>query len=106
MANFDHQLPPHVVGLLKAGIQSRDLASTFEQYGQQRMASRRIRSLIRASVAYPLLILVILVPLLLFLSLYVIPMFGDLFKEFGIALPEITLVVLRAENKCRRCWWA
>jgi general secretion pathway protein F len=43
-----------------------------------------------------LLILVILVPLALLLSLVVIPMFGEIFEDFDLALPRMTLAVLEA----------
>ena len=65
-----------------------DLAGTVEKFAQQRLASRRARLRIRTAIAYPLLILAILVPLALFLSLFVIPMFGEMFTEFDLELPH------------------
>src|SRR5215217_1711082 len=85
--SLDRQLPDEVAGLLRAGVESGDLAGTFERVGQQRVAAERLNRRIRASLAYPLLILGILVPLLLFLSIYVIPMFADIYREFNLDLP-------------------
>ena len=99
LAGLDRQLPPEVLGLMRAGVNSGDLAGTFERFGQQRLATQRIERRIRAALAYPLIIIVILVPLLLFLSLYVIPMFGEMFVEFDLDLPTMTELVLQTAKQ-------
>src|SRR6476660_1353165 len=97
--SLDGQLPTEVAGLLRAGIESGDLAGTFERFGQQRLAAERFNRRIRGTLAYPLLIVVILVPLLMFLSIFVIPMFGDIFKEFNLDLPPITELILQTAKQ-------
>src|SRR6476659_4850085 len=39
--SLDRQLPTEVAGLLRAGIESGDLAGTFERFSQQRLAAER-----------------------------------------------------------------
>jgi type IV pilus assembly protein PilC len=97
--SLDGQLPTEIAGLLRAGIESGDLAGTFERFGQQRLAAERFNRRIRGTLAYPLLIVVILVPLLMFLSIFVIPMFGDIFKEFNLDLPPITELILQTAKQ-------
>jgi type IV pilus assembly protein PilC len=99
VADLDQELPPEVRGLMRAGIESGDLAGTFERFAQQRLESQRIGRRIRAAIAYPLLILAILVPLLLFLSIYVIPMFGEMYEEFELDLPAITFLILQTAEQ-------
>jgi type II secretory pathway component PulF len=99
VASVEHELPAEVRGLLQAGVERGDLAGTFERFAEQRLASQRIERRIRAAIAYPLLILAILVPLLLFLSLYVIPIFADLYEEFDLQLPQITLLILQTARQ-------
>jgi type IV pilus assembly protein PilC len=96
---LDRQLPTEVAGLLRAGVESGDLAGTFERFGQQRLAAERFNRRIRGALAYPLLVLAILVPLLLFLSIYVIPMFGEIYREFSLQLPAITELILQAARQ-------
>jgi type II secretory pathway component PulF len=94
MTGLEHHLPAEVRGLLRAGIESGDLAGTLTRFTDQRLATQRIGQRIRATIAYPLLIAVILVPLTLFISMFVIPMFEDMFAEFDLLLPGVTLLVL------------
>ena len=97
--SLEGRLPTEVAGLLRAGVESGDLAGTFERFGQQRLAAERFNRRIRGALAYPLLILLILIPLLLFLSIYVIPMFGDIFREFNLDLPPITTLIVQTANQ-------
>ena len=99
LAAMERHLPQEVRGLLRAGIDSGDMAGTFERYADQRLASQRLGRGIQAAVAYPLMIIVILVPLALFISIYVIPMFGDLYEEFELDLPIITLWILQTARQ-------
>src|SRR4051794_6240924 len=97
--SLDPQLPTEIAGLLRAGIEGGNLAGTFERFSQQRLAAERFNRRIRGALAYPLLILIILVPLLLFLSLYVIPMFGDIYHEYGLAPPTVTELILQTAKQ-------
>ena len=99
VASLGTQLPAEVGGLLRAGVESGDLAGTVERFAQQRIASRRAHLRIRTALAYPLVILAILVPIALFLSLFVIPMFGAMYLEFDFELPTITIFVLNVARQ-------
>jgi len=92
-------LPADVANMLRAGVESGDLASTMQHLAEQRLAAQRNARSIRAAIAYPLLIIALLVPLLLFLSMWVIPMFGDLFNGFDLDLPKITQLALQASEQ-------
>jgi type IV pilus assembly protein PilC len=99
VAELQHELPAEVQGLMRAGLESGDLAGTFERFARERLISQRIRGRIRAAVAYPLVILVILIPLILFLSVSVIPEFGELFADFELPLPAITELILQTAEQ-------
>jgi type IV pilus assembly protein PilC len=99
LSRLDRHLPEEIRGLLRAGVESGDLAGTFERFADQRLASQRLRWQIRAAIAYPALITAILVPLMLFISLYIIPMFGDIYEEFDLELPVVTEFVLQTAEQ-------
>jgi type II secretory pathway component PulF len=99
LTDMDRELPAEIRGLLRAGIESGDLAGAFERFAQQKLSQQRVRRHIRATVAYPLLILAILVPLALFLCLVVIPMFRDIFAEFQLDLPKVTQLVIQLSRQ-------
>ena len=97
--SLGRQLPTEIQGLLRAGLQSGDLAGTFERFAAERMAMQRAMRRLRSAIAYPLLIAAILVPLVLFLSVFVIPMFGELYQEFDLELPTFTEIMLQTAEQ-------
>jgi type IV pilus assembly protein PilC len=99
VATLHHALPAEVLGVLRAGVESGDLAGAVERFAQQRIAAQRVKRQIRSAIAYPLVILAILVPIALFLSLFVIPMFGALYRDFDLELPALTEWVLAAAKQ-------
>jgi len=94
IADLDHELPAEVRGLMRAGIESGDLAGTFARFTQQRIESQRIGRKIRTIIAYPIVIILMTVPIMLLLSLFVIPMFAEIYTEFELDLPAMTLLIV------------
>src|SRR5689334_812411 len=97
--SLDRKLPTEIAGLLRAGVESGDLAGTFERFGQQRLTAERFNRRIRGTLAYPLLILIILTLILTFLSIFVIPVFGSIYHDFSIDLPPVTEVILQTAKQ-------
>jgi type IV pilus assembly protein PilC len=94
-----NDLPEEVRGLVHAGIESGDLAGVFERFAEQRLLSQRIARRIRQAVAYPIIVVAILVPILLLMSLYVIPMFGEMYSDFELPLPAMTELTLQTSKQ-------
>jgi type IV pilus assembly protein PilC len=95
VADLDNELPTEIRGVVRAGIESGDLASSFECFTQQRLASQRIGRRIRAAIAYPIVIMSLTVPILLLISYYIIPMFADIYEDLDFDLPAPTLLILQ-----------
>ena len=99
LSKLDRHLPQEVRGLLRAGIESGDLAGTFERFADQRLASKRLARRIQAAIAYPLLVMAILIPLALFASLHIIPEIAAIYEEFDLELPVMTEWVLQTAEQ-------
>jgi type IV pilus assembly protein PilC len=95
----DRELPEEFCGLVRAGIASGDLAGAFEQFTQQRLISQRIGRRLRVAIAYPIVILAIMVPISLFLCFFVVPMFAEMYEEFDLDLPPMTEVILQTAEQ-------
>jgi type II secretory pathway component PulF len=99
MAAMEHDLPAELRGLFRAGVEGGDLPGTFERFAEQRLAVQKTRRQINAALAYPLVILAILVPLALLLSMVLIPMFADIFQDFDLILPTVTELVVETSEQ-------
>jgi type II secretory pathway component PulF len=94
-----HELPEEIRGLVRAGIASGNLAGAFEQFTQQRLISQRIGRRLRVAIAYPIVILSIMVPIALLLCFYVVPMFAEMYQEFDLELPPMTEAILQTADQ-------
>ena len=99
VASLNKKLPVEIGGLLRAGVESGDLARTFERFAQQRLIAHRLARRIRSAIAYPLVIVMILVPIAIFMTVFVIPMFDQMFTEFDLNLPTITKIMIAGSKQ-------
>lgn len=99
ITELSKDVPSEIAGMLRAGFETGDLVGTMQTLAMHRSAERRIHRKLLTAIAYPLIIAAILVPLMLFLSVLVIPMFADLYKEFGLELPPLTELVLQVSGQ-------
>jgi len=52
-------------------------------------------------LAYPLVVLLLALGILVFLCLWVVPAFGEIFSDFGLQLPKMTLLLLELSDLLR-----
>jgi len=72
------------------------------EYSEKAMA---LKGKIKAAMVYPSAIVTVAVAVVIFLLVFVIPMFGTMFSDFGQALPWPTQVVLEASNFVIERWY-
>lgn len=87
----DSQLPPHLMGLIRAGIRSGDLGNALNGLIDHHRQCRDVWRQLIWSMAYPALTFTFAVALLLFALIFVVPTFEEIFTDFGTELPAATL---------------
>lgn len=90
----DRRLPAYVQGLIRAGIRSGDLAGVLTKMVQADRYSQQSRREIRLALAYPLILILATLLLMLFVGLFIIPQFRSTFEEFDVQLPAVTRLTL------------
>jgi general secretion pathway protein F len=87
-------LPPHLRGLVLAGLQSGRLAEALEEYVDIERCQSDLRRRLLSSLLYPYFLLALLTALVVFARLYIIGGFDEIFKSFCCAVPTLTTVVI------------
>ncbi len=64
-----------------------------------------LKGKVKAAMVYPSIIITVAVAVVIFLLVFVIPMFGQMFADFGQALPWPTQVVLTCSNFVITYWY-
>ena len=92
------QLPPHLRGLIVAGVRSGHLAEVMDEYVALARRQQDMRRRIGLSLAYPGILLIVMAILTVFLHMYVVGEFARIFREFGMRLPLVTELVLQSSR--------
>lgn len=105
MANDSKIFPPLVINMIRAGEASGSIDETLERLADHFEKVHRTRQKIVSALAYPIVVGIIAVIVVIFLLVGVVPTFVSMFADFGADLPSITKFVLRASEVMQTYWW-
>lgn len=97
--------PPMFINLVKAGEASGALDDTLERLGDHFEKQHETKQKIQSALAYPIVVGIIAIGVVIFLLNNVVPTFADMFADFGGELPAITQFVLAASDWIQTKWW-
>jgi type IV pilus assembly protein PilC len=99
-------LHPHVfnnlyVSMVQAGESGGGMSEILERTARHLEASERLRKKIRGALAYPIIVCVIALCVSMFLMIKIIPMFKEIYQDFGSQLPTPTLMLIAVSDFVR-----
>lgn len=97
--------PPMFVNMVRAGEASGALDDTLERLGDHFEKQHETKQKIQSALAYPIVIAIVAIGVVIFLLKSVVPTFADMFLDFGGELPGITKFVLAASDWIQMKWW-
>ena len=93
------QFPPLYGQLVDVGVKTGRLPGILLNLGRHLTLVHELRDALWQAAVYPVVVLVAMLGMMVFLSMYVIPSFWEIFEDFDIDLPMVTQHVFRfAEN--------
>ncbi|WP_409297429.1 type II secretion system F family protein [Peribacillus sp. SCS-26] len=96
---------PLFINMVKAGEAGGNLDGTLERLADHFEKQHSTRQKITSALAYPSVVAVIAVGVVIFLLVSVVPTFVDMFADFGGELPAITQFVLSASDFMQKSWY-
>ncbi len=93
------------VSMVEAGEEGGTLGETFHRLAEHTDKVWRLRQQVKLALAYPLFVTIVAVLVLWVLLIWVIPMFGTMFADWGDALPWPTAVVLVTSQWLQDHWF-
>jgi type IV pilus assembly protein PilC len=99
-AAFDAQgtVPLVYTTTLLAGERSGNLEEVLQRYLEFQRVSLTFRKKLKASLIYPMFLIVMVIGLFIFLITFVVPRFASLYDQLGTKLPTLTLYLLALGN--------
>jgi len=98
-------LPDYWIPLLSAATSSRDPARVLHEFLEESRRADELRRQWWLMLAYPLFVVFLAMAVVIALSVMVIPSFGEIFDEFDLQLPALTLLVLNVARWVTSGWF-
>lgn len=93
-----------MTSLIKAGEASGSLESALDRLGAQYKKDAEIAATIKKAMIYPIIVLVVALAVVIFMLIYIVPKFMEIFESVGINMPKITLMVVAASDWLMKNW--
>src|SRR2546426_6880104 len=93
------------VSMVKAGETGGMLAEILDRLAGFLEASARLRKKIKSAMTYPVIVVCIAFAITTFLIVRVVPIFGEIFKDFGAKLPAPTQFLIDLSEFVRGNWY-
>ena len=91
---YDRIFNPITVGLIEAGEAGGILSEVLERIASLLEANAKIKSEIKSSLIYPVIIFVLAITVSLALLIFIVPTFEEMFAGMGATLPALTRFML------------
>jgi type IV pilus assembly protein PilC len=105
MAKFPLHFDDLYINLVNAGEQSGTLESLLHEIATYQEKTEILKSKIKKALTYPTAIMVVAFIVTSILMIFVIPVFADLFNDFGADLPGLTKTVIGISEFFQTYWY-
>jgi type IV pilus assembly protein PilC len=93
------------VSMVKAGETGGLLAEILDRLAGFLEASARLRKKVKSAMTYPVIVIIIAFAITTFLIVRVVPVFGEIFADFGAKLPAPTQFLINLSDFVRGQWY-
>ena len=94
MAHWPKSFPPVYIAMVHAGETGGFLDVVLMQIAEFRARERDLKGKLRNAMAYPTVLAVLAVAVVIFLMTYFIPQFSEIFRDNHAQLPPLTMVIV------------
>jgi type II secretory pathway component PulF len=93
------------VSMVRAGEASGDLAGVLERLCQHYERAQEAREKVLMALSYPVIVITVGVLTIVFVMLFVVPRFSQIFAELGSTLPLPTRMLIGISAGLMQYWW-
>ncbi|RDW21565.1 type II secretion system F family protein [Oceanobacillus chungangensis] len=104
VGKFPKVFPPLFVNMVRAGELTGNIDDTLDRLASYFEKQNSLKKKIQSTMAYPVILSVVVVAVVIFLMLTIVPQFTTMFEDMGSQLPAITQLVVSMSNFIRNSW--
>lgn len=98
--------PVLLINMVKTAEMTGDLAGTLDEMSSYYTEIEKSRKAMISALVYPAVILTVAIVAVVFIVIYVVPQFVDMFESNDAKLPAITVFIINASSFLGSYWWA
>ena len=106
MARHPKIFNPLFVAMTQAGEMGGVLEDALVRVANQLQKDAALRKQVKSAMVYPALVVVFAIGVMMALVAFLVPIFQNIFKEFGGELPAMTQVSVLMSEIVTKDWWA
>lgn len=88
--------PNYFIKMLEVGEKTGRLDTVFASLADYYAGIEEISTSVRSAVTYPAILLIVVFAVIILLSVYVLPIFADVFAQLGLTLPDSAQWIMNA----------
>ncbi len=93
------------VNMIKAGEAGGALESILQRLADFMERAESLKRKVRGAMIYPSVVIFVAVAILTFIMTWIVPVFQEMFEEFEIPLPKMTLLLISISTGVKTYWW-
>lgn len=105
MEEFPKLFPELLTQMIRSGEVSGQIEEVLDRMATYYEKQYRIKQKVSTALTYPIVVASFALLITVFLLVFIVPIFGDMFVSFGSELPFITQVVLGLSDFLGKYWW-
>lgn len=90
--------PALLINMIKTAEATGDLEGTLDEMADYYQSTETVRKQLISAMTYPALVLVFAIAVVIFILVYLIPQFVDIYKTAGVTLNPITAAIIAASD--------
>lgn len=103
MADQGKIFPELLISMVRSGEASGKIGETFVNMGEHFQKNNRIKKQVKGALAYPIVLMVLLVAVIILMFTFILPMFGDMFEN--TELPITTKIMMAMSDFMITKWY-
>ncbi|HLS23170.1 MAG TPA: type II secretion system F family protein, partial [Pseudogracilibacillus sp.] len=88
-----------------AGEMTGNLDDTLDRMASYFEKQHTLKKNVQSTMAYPAILTVLIIGVVIFLLIYIIPQFMGIYDQFGSELPAITQFIIGVSEVVQELWW-
>lgn len=105
VAKYPKVFPPLFGNMIRAGEMTGNIDDTLDRMASYFEKQHSLKKNIQSTLAYPMILTVLIIGVVIFLLVYIIPQFTGIYNQFGSDLPAITQFILKVSDIVQELWW-